>query len=150
MNSYKAREKALSLLIQISGRCGRSGDGEVIIQTKNQDFFNHYLNESNYQEFLESELEFRQDFYPPFLKMAKIVFSNTNGLKVKDEMESYAKSLKENKDIEVIGFGQSPIFKIANKYRYEILVRSSNIKALLNALHSIQSPNAFIDMDTIY
>ena len=150
MNSYKAREKALSLLIQISGRCGRSGDGEVIIQTKNQDFFNHYLNESNYQEFLESELEFRQDFYPPFLKMAKIVFSNTNGLKVKDEMESYAKILKENKDIEVIGFGQSPIFKIANKYRYEILVRSSNIKALLNALHSIQSPNAFIDMDTIY
>ena len=55
-----------------------------------------------------------------------------------------------NKDIEVVGFGQSPIFKMANKYRYEILVRSSNIKALLSALHSISSPNVSIDMDTIY
>ncbi len=39
---------------------------------------------------------------------------------------------------------------MANKYRYEILVRSNNIKALLTALHSISSPNAIIDMDTIY
>ena len=150
LNSYKSREKALALLIQISGRSGRSGEGEVIIQTKNEDFFNHYLNESNYQEFLESELEFRQELYPPFLKMAKITFSHANGLKIKDEMESYLKVLKENKNIEIVGFGQSPIFKMANKYRYEILLRSSNIKALLNALHSIQSPNATIDMDTIY
>ena len=150
MNSYKSREKALSLLIQISGRSGRSGEGEVIIQTKNEDFFNHYLNESNYQEFLESELEFRQELYPPFLKMAKVTFSHANGIKIKDEMESYVKVLKENKNIEIVGFGQSPIFKMANKYRYEILLRSSNIKALLNALHSIQSPNATIDMDTIY
>ena len=150
MNSYKAREKALSLLIQISGRSGRKGEGEVIIQTKNEEFFNHYLNESNYKEFLESELEFRQELYPPFLKMAKITFSHANGIKIKDEMDYFVKLLKENKNIEVVGFGQSPIFKMANKYRYEILVRSNNIKALLNALHSIQSANASIDMDTIY
>ena len=150
MNSYKAREKALSLLIQISGRSGRKGEGEVIIQTKNEGFFNHYLNESNYKEFLESELEFRQELYPPFLKMAKVTFSHANGIKIKDEMDYFVKLLKDNKNIEVVGFGQSPIFKMANKYRYEILLRSSNFKALLNALHSIQSPNASIDMDTIY
>ena len=150
MNSFKAREKALSLLIQIAGRSGRSGEGEVIIQTKNQEFFDYYLNESNYQEFLESELEFRQDFYPPYLKMAKVMFSHSNGLKIKDEMESYVRLLKENSDIEVVGFGQSPIFKMANKYRYEIILRSTNVKALLTALHSIQTPNASIDMDTIY
>ncbi len=150
MNSYKAREKALSLLIQIAGRSGRKGEGEVIIQTKNEEFFNHYLNESNYKEFLDSEMEFRKDFYPPFLKLAKITFSHSNGLKIKDEMDSYVQILKANKDIEVVGFGQSPIFKMANKYRYEILVRSSNIKALLSALHSISSPNVSIDMDTIY
>lgn len=150
MNSYKAREKALSLLIQISGRSGRKGEGEVIIQTKNEEFFNHYLNDSNYKEFLEGELEFRKELYPPFLKMAKITFSHANGLKIKDEMDSYVHFLKQNNEIEVVGFGQSPIFKMANKYRYEILVRSNNIKALLNALHSIQSPNVSIDMDTIY
>ena len=150
MNSYKSREKALSLLIQISGRSGRKGEGEVIIQTKNEEFFNHYLNESNYKEFLESELEFRKELYPPFLKMAKVTFSHTNGLKIKEEMDFYVQLLKANKDIEVVGFGQSPIFKMANKYRYEIILRSLNVKALLNALHSIQTPNASIDMDTIY
>ena len=150
MNSYKAREKALSLLIQISGRSGRSGFGEVIIQTKNQEFFDYYLNESNYKEFLQSELEFRKDLYPPYLKMAKVTFSHTNGLKVKDEMDFYVKLFKQNKNIEVVGFGQSPIFKIANKYRYEIILRSNNVKALLQTLHSINSANASIDMDTIY
>ncbi|MCT7556666.1 primosomal protein N' [Aliarcobacter butzleri] len=150
MNSYKAREKALSLLIQISGRSGRSGFGEVIIQTKNQEFFDYYLNESNYEEFLQSELEFRKDLYSPYLKMAKVTFSHTNGLKVKDEMDFYVKLFKQNKNIEVVGFGQSPIFKIANKYRYEIILRSNNVKALLQTLHSINSVNASIDMDTIY
>lgn len=150
MNSYKAREKALSLLIQISGRSGRSGFGEVIIQTKNQEFFDYYLNESNYEEFLQSELEFRKDLYPPYLKMAKVTFSHTNGLKVKDEMDFYVNLFKQNKNIEVVGFGQSPIFKIANKYRYEIILRSNNVKALLQTLHSINSANASIDMDTIY
>lgn len=150
MNSYKSRERALSLLIQISGRSGRKGEGEVIIQTKNEEFFDYYLNESNYEEFLETELEFREGLYPPYLKMAKVIFAHTNGLKVKDELDMYVKLLKQNKDIEVVGFGQSPIFKMANKYRYEIILRSKNVKALLTSLHSITSPMASIDMDTIY
>ena len=74
-------------------------------------------------------MEFRKDFYPPFLKLAKITFSHSNGLKIKDEMDSYVQILKANKDIEVVGFGQSPIFKMANKYRYEILVRSKQYKS---------------------
>lgn len=151
MNSYKARERALSLLIQIAGRSGRKGEGEVIVQTQNEDFFDYYLQESDYEEFLEGELIFREDTqYPPFLKMAKIIFSHTNGLKVKDEMDKYLYILKQNNNIEVVGFGQSGIFKLANKYRYEIIIRSNNIKEMLIALHSINSTMVTIDMDTIY
>ena len=150
MNSYKAREKALSLLIQIAGRSGRKGEGEVIIQTQNSEFFSDYLQNNDYQEFLEEELEFRQELYPPYLKMAKVIFAHTNGLKVKDELDKYVKILKQKPNIQVVGFGQSPIFKMANKYRYEIILRSSNVKALLQALHSITSTMAIIDMDTVY
>lgn len=150
MNSYKARERALSLLIQISGRSGRKGDGEVIIQTKNEEFFNYYLNESNYQDFLETELEFREDLYPPYLKMAKIVFAHTNGIKVKQELDKYITILKARENIEVVGFGECAIFKMANKYRYEIVIRSKNVKAMLTTLHSVTSPMASVDMDTIY
>jgi len=150
MNSYKAREKALSLLIQIAGRSGRKGDGEVIVQTQNQDFFAEYLEEYDYGEFLQEELEFREGLYPPFLKMAKVIFAHANGLKVKDELDKYVKLLKQKENIQVVGFGQCAIFKVANKYRYEIILRSSNVKALLQALHSIDSPMASIDMDTVY
>ena len=150
MNSYKSRERALSLLIQIAGRSGRKGEGEVIVKTQNEEFFDYYLQESDYEEFLQSELEFREELYPPFLKMAKVIFSHTNGLKVKDELDKYVYLLKQNKSIEVVGFGQCAIFKIANKYRYEIILRSKDTKALLVALHGIDSIMATIDMDTIY
>ena len=150
MNSYKARERALSLLIQIAGRSGRKGEGEVIVQTKNEELLDYYMNECDYQEFLETELEFREGLYPPFLKMAKVVFAHTNGLKVKDELDKYVHILKQKENIEVVGFGQCAIFKMANKFRYEIILRSSNVKALLTALHSINSDLASIDMDTIY
>ncbi|QKF81662.1 primosomal protein N' [Halarcobacter ebronensis] len=148
MNSYKSRERALSLLIQIAGRSGRKGEGEVIVQTQNEEFFDYYINNSDYEEFLKSELEFREGLYPPYLKMAKIIFAHANGLKVKDELDRYVKLLKQNGNIEVVGFGQSPIFKLANKYRYEIIIRSSNIKELLKVLHSIKSTMVTIDMDT--
>ena len=150
MSSYKARENALSLLLQISGRSGRNGFGEVVIETKNEEFFKYYLEESNYKEFLNSELEFRKDLYPPFVKLARVVLSSTNGLKIKEELNEIVKDLKNNKDIEVVGFGECTIFKIANKYRYEVIIRSKDVKAILNALHYLKSTNISIDMDTIY
>ncbi len=150
MNSYKARERALSLLIQISGRSGRKGEGEVIIQTQNKDFFDFYLNNRDYKEFLDEELTFREELYPPYYKLAKILFAHTNGLKVKDEFDKYTNILKSNENIEVVGANQSAIFKLSNKFRYEIIVRSKNVKPLLEVLHSIESPMVSIDMDTIY
>lgn len=150
MSSYKARENALSLLLQISGRSGRNGFGEVVIETKNEEFFKYYLEESNYKEFLKSELEFRKDLYPPFVKLARVVLSSINGLKIKEELNEIIKDLKNNKDIEVVGFGECAIFKIANKYRYEVIIRSKDVKAILNALHYLKSSNISIDMDTIY
>lgn len=125
-------------------------EGEVIVQTKNEEFFKHYLIDSDYEEFLKGELEFRQELYPPYLKLARVIFAHANGLKVKDELDKYVKILKSNNDIEVVGFGQCAIFKLSNRYRYEIILRSSNIKALLTALHNIDSTMALIDMDTIH
>lgn len=149
MNSYKARERALSLLIQIAGRSGRKGFGEVMIQTQNADFFEYYMQENDYEQFLKDELMFREDLYPPFFKMAKVVFAHANGLKAKDEMEYYVKQFAAIKEVELVGSGESAVFKIANKYRYEIILRSSNIKALIQTLHSVTSAMAVIDMDTV-
>ena len=148
MNSFKARERALSLLIRIAGRSGRKGYGEVIVQTQNEDFFDYYLND--YENFLKEELVFREDFYPPYLKMAKVTFAHANGFKAKQEMEKYLLILKQNQEIEVVGSNECAIFKLANKYRYEIILRSKLVKPLLQALHSIDSPLSTVDMDNVH
>ncbi len=148
MSNFKAREKALSLLLQIAGRSGRNGMGEVLIQSQNKEFFEEYLDD--YERFIKDELEFRQGMYPPFTRLAKASFSHQNGIKAKEEMERYFMHLKDIEDIQILSAGEAHIFKVANKYRYEILFRSTNVNRLINVLHSIDSPLVTIDMDTNY
>lgn len=151
MNSYKVREKALSLLLQIAGRSGRKGYGKVLIQTKNEEFFSTYLEHLDYEDFLKSELKSRKELYPPYTRLARIIFSHTNHKIAQNEMTKYVNnfiSLK-NSEVEVVGFGECSVFKIASKYRYELLLRSKNSSQLLSLLHSIDTPTAIIDMDTL-
>lgn len=150
MNSYKVRERALSLLIQIAGRSGRKGLGEVVIQTKNEEFFSNYILQNDYEDFLKDELKERKEMYPPYKRLSRVTFSHTNGMIAKEELDKAVKKSIHFPDIEVIGFGESGIFKIANKYRYELLLRSSDTNKLLSLLHSFKSPLAAIDMDTLY
>ncbi|MDD5210821.1 MAG: primosomal protein N', partial [Sulfuricurvum sp.] len=49
---YRAREKALSLLVQIAGRSGRKEDSTVLVQSFNESFFRPYLDD--YELFLQS------------------------------------------------------------------------------------------------
>jgi primosomal protein N' (replication factor Y) len=149
MSSYKVREKTLALALQIAGRSGRNGFGEVLLQTKNKEFFQEYLEQKDYKEFLEEELEARLDLYPPKIRLAKVTFAHKNGIKAQKEMLKYVQYLSNFQEIELVGYKESPIFKIANKYRYEILVRSKNTNQLLQFLHSIDCSFAAIDMDTL-
>jgi len=150
MTSYKVREKALSLTLQIAGRSGRNGAGEVLIQTKNKEFLQNYLENKDYEDFLKEELELRADIYPPKIRLAKVTFAHQNGLKAKETLDFYVSQVINIKEIELVGFKQSAVFKIANKYRYEMLLRSKNTKALLHFLHYIKCPYAIIDMDTLH
>jgi primosomal protein N' (replication factor Y) len=148
-NNYRSRENALSLLLQIAGRSGRKGFGEVLIQTKNKEFFENYLF-GDYQIFLEDELEYRKELYPPFMKLAKLSFANANHKIASKAMQECANILFSNKDdVQVIGFGEEGVFKVANKYRYQILLRSKSPKALLNAIYQVQNMCSSVDMDTV-
>lgn len=148
MNSYRAREKAVSLVMQISGRSGRSGFGEVVIQSKNCDFFSHFLTKTDYEDFLKQELEFRTPNYPPFVKIAKILFSHQNHKIAKKNMDK-AVEIAKSQEIEIIGFGESPVFKVANKFRYELMIRGVNIAKTLKYLHNV-SNFAIVDMDALF
>ncbi len=147
LSDYRAREKAMSLLIQIAGRSGRAKNAEIVIFSSNADFFKLYLND--YESFLKEEMEFARDLYPPFVSLARVLISNRDDTKGAKITLDTVKKLKKFDTIEIVGHGKAPIEKIANKFRYNILLRSENRMALLKALHFINSPLIEIDIDPV-
>jgi len=147
MGDYRAREKALSSLIQVAGRSGRAQDARVVVQSFNEDFFKAYVD--NYEAFLEEEKLFRSELYPPFKKLARILFAHKNGAKAQDEMRKMEASLREFKNIEVVGAKKCAIERVANKYRFEILLRGDKSTDIIKAIRATKVPLAEVDMDPI-
>ncbi|MEA2100716.1 MAG: primosomal protein N' [Campylobacterota bacterium] len=147
ISDYRAREKALSSLIQVSGRSGRLKNAKVLVQTFNEEFFSTYVN--NYGEFLEEEKGYRQDLYPPFKKLCRILFAHKNGAKAQDEMRKMYDKLVHEKNISIVGFGKCAVQRVANKYRFEILLRSDKSTELIKAVHRCRVSLAEVDMDPI-
>jgi primosomal protein N' (replication factor Y) len=144
MADFSSRERALSLLLQVSGRTGRKGEGKVLIQTSNREFFEHYIHD--YEQFLKDELPYRKDLYPPYKKLMKFLVSHKNKYKAKETLEQLQLMLEEIQDVDVVGFGEAPINKIASKFRFQVLLRSSSPKALLELAQRCKIPNVEIDI----
>ncbi len=145
---FRAREKALSLAVQVAGRAGRAGEGEVFIQSQNGDFFYSYM--QDYERFLKDELTFRQELYPPYKKLLRLQISHVKeqiASKITNELVSLIKTLPYN--VELVGYGASNISKIASKFRYEILLRSSSSKALIQSAFTCKRAFVQADMDPL-
>lgn len=146
-SDYRAREKALSLLIQIAGRSGRGSDATVLVQSFNEPFFREYLDD--YEKFLIHEMKIREGRYPPTKKLARLLYAHKNGMKAKGEMERAVESLERMSHVQIVGYGASPIEKIADKYRFQILLRSDKATSLIRAIKHVKSPLCEIDMDPL-
>lgn len=147
MSDYRAREKALSSLIQVSGRSGRAKDAKVLVQSFNEDFFKAYI--GRYEEFLEEEKEYRRELYPPYKKLCRVLFSHKNGAKARDEMQIMHDALAAFRTVEIVGYGKCAIERVANKWRFEILLRSDKSTDLIKAIMQTKVKLAEIDMDPI-
>ena len=147
MSDYRAREKTLSLLIQIAGRSGRKKAAQVLVQSYNRAFFEPYI--GKYEQFLEDEKPFRKGLYPPYKKLARVLFAHKYANKAEEAMQEMVGNLRAFEAVEIVGYGPSQIEKIANKYRYQILLRADKSVDLLKALHHSKVKMAEIDMDPV-
>ena len=147
MGDYRSREKALSSLLQVAGRAGRAKSAKVLVQSFNEEFFKTYLDD--YEAFLEEEKEYRKELYPPYKKLARVLFAHKNGAKARESMEEMHAKLLMFKDIEVVGYGKCGVERIANKYRFEIFLRSDKSTSLIKAIKASKVALAEIDMDPI-
>ncbi len=147
MSDYRAREKALSSLIQVSGRSGRAKDAKVLVQSFNEEFFSAFIDD--YEQFLEQEKIYRQELYPPYKKLCRVLFSHKNAAKAQEEMHKMQDALSKVSNIEIVGFGKCAVERIANKYRFEILLRSDKSTDLIKAVTRCKVDLAEVDMDPI-
>jgi primosomal protein N' (replication factor Y) len=145
---YRARERAMSLLVQIAGRSGRAKEAEVVIQTGNPDFYRPYL--GDYTTFLRDELAFlKAGRYPPFAHLARILIAHKDESKASKITLDTVTALKVFDAIEIVGHGKAPVERIANKYRFTILLRSEQRTPLLKALHAVDRREIEVDMDPV-
>ncbi len=154
---FKSAERTFSLITQVSGRAGRVGErGAVMIQTMNPD---HYAiiaaKNNNYEEFYEKEIKFRKILeMPPFKRLLRLVIRGKNEEKVIDDINRLSETFNKNKDANVTILGPAPCLmtKINYNYRYQILLKSKNIKLLQDIVkHVIKNLNLknknFLEID---
>jgi len=147
MSDFRARERAISLTHQIAGRAGRSGEGEVYIQTQNPDLIQKFMDD--YEDFLVDEMQYRKEIYPPFIKLLKILISHKKDEKAAQILDGVRAIAQKFSKLEIVGYGKANIEKIANKYRYNMLLRSHDTVELLRFAHSCKHLHVEIDIDPL-
>lgn len=147
LGDFRAQERAVSLMHQVSGRAGRKGEGIVVIQTQNRAFLEKYIDD--YENFLKDEKEQRLQMYPPFVRFMRFLFSHKKSDVAKQSMQECINIVQKLEDIEIVGAGKAPIELIASKYRYVILLRSQKATNLIRAYHHCSHIGFDVDMDPL-
>lgn len=146
--NFRASEETLALAMQVAGRAGRKGEARVLLQTKNRPFFEKYI--QNYDEFLKDELKLRQDLYPPFKRLLRIIIEDKNLQLAKKNCEKLTQDMANIAKIEIIGYGACGVEMLNSKFRFYILLRSNSYKALILAQnYALKYKNASADIDPI-
>lgn len=136
---FRSSEKTFQLLTQVAGRAGRhEKQGEVMIQTYNPD---HYaildVTSNDYMSFYQKEMKFRQiGKYPPYYYLVNLTISHTDIKKVLKASKHIHGILLQHVTTQsfVLGPSPSPLSRINNKHRFQILIKFKNEPDLLTAL----------------
>ena len=134
---FRAGEHMAQLIIQVSGRAGRTNDkGRVFIQTHYPDHpLLRTLVDTGYQAFARKVLEERvQAGLPPYSYQV-LLRSEDYRKETSDAFLNEARSILGNTaGIEVYGPYPAPLEQKAGRLRYQLLLQSRNRNLLLNAL----------------
>lgn len=135
---YRAGERTFQLLVQAAGRSGRGlTQGEVVIQTYQPDHpVIKRAAEHDYLGFYREEIEPRKSLdYPPFTRLLRIEISSENetraykaAVDLKIAIEEKIDSIEEG--IQILGPAPCFIPKLRNRYRFQIVVKTSYLKLL--------------------
>lgn len=130
-SDYKSTEKTFELITQMAGRAGRDkAEGKVILQTyAPRHYAYRFIANYDYKSFFDKELSIRKNtMFPPFTTILRLLFSSQSEEIVREITKLCYTDIKHLRDIYLDDFVyldamKSPITKIKNKIRYQILMR---------------------------
>jgi primosomal protein N' (replication factor Y) len=162
MPDFRAAERTFQLITQVIGRAGR-GDtpGEVIIQTMRPDHYAIlYSRDHQYDKMFMHEMRLRQHpAFPPYLRLTALRIQG----RVENDVQQTAviiarfcrQTVKKTKiKIETLGPAPSPLDKIRDNYRWQILLKGSDTTemhslctAIKNARQELVERNCTLAID---
>jgi primosomal protein N' (replication factor Y) len=143
---FRSAERTFQLLTQVAGRAGRSAandggppPGRVVIQTYTPDNYAVVTAaQHDYAAFFAAEIELRrQEAYPPFIRLARLVYSDANPERGERRATEMVTDLRREVSqrglpgVEVLGPAPPHIPKWHGRYRWQVTVRSSDPVELL-------------------
>ncbi|MFC2011539.1 primosomal protein N' [Chloroflexota bacterium] len=140
---FRAGERTFQLLSQVAGRAGRGPlGGRVIIQTYSPE---HYAIQAaagyDYAAFYDREIGYRcQLSYPPFSRLASLTYSHKNDAACQRETERVERLLVEEvasqgiADISIIGPAPAFVHRLRGKYRWQLVLRGSELPGFLSQI----------------
>ncbi|MBD1940229.1 primosomal protein N' [Microcoleus sp. FACHB-68] len=126
---FRAAERAVQTLMQVAGRAGRGDDpGRVIVQTYSPE---HpaltAVRRHDYEQFIAAELEQRAALnYPPYGRLILLRLSGADEAEVEATAERLVSVLQPASEVpvfEILGPAPAPIMRVANRYRWHILLK---------------------------
>ncbi len=138
---FRSGERTFQLLAQVAGRSGRGEKpGRVILQTYNPEHFSIVTaRDQDFNAFYNNEIEFRKILgYPPVTRMIQLKISGKNSYKTSGHAMLLGekarllsqKYTKKGRNVDLMGPIEAPLAKIAERHRWQMLVRSGRVSHL--------------------
>ncbi|MDI3283614.1 primosomal protein N' [Polyangium sp. 15x6] len=150
---FRASERGFQLLVQVAGRAGRRDrPGRVIIQTRNPEQpAVQFAKRHDVSAFLEHELADRAEVgYPPFSRLTLFrvdALDEEVARRAAGVIAAHAKTSPEGQSrvVEVLGPAAAPLARLRGRYRFRVLLRAKDRRALRAATAVAAAAIAEID-----
>lgn len=146
---FRAGERTFQLLAQVAGRAGRGEtSGRVILQTYNPEHFSiQAAVNQDLADFYKREITTRRALqYPPFSRLAQIKIASSRRKLASEAAEVLGETcrriIKRDKNLSralvVLGPIEAPLAKIANRFRFQMLIKGRNIKVIHDVINELR------------
>ncbi|MGQ9856430.1 MAG: replication restart helicase PriA [Fervidobacterium sp.] len=129
--------RTFQTLVQVIGRAGRKEKGKALIQTYNpENPVIVYASAQDVAGYYERELLLRKELnYPPFADVVHVMYANQSAEIASETIDAVAEEIyKTDEFIDILGPSEHPIFKVQNKFRYQLFVKTHNPEKIVRII----------------